>query len=202
MPGITKLIIMKSIITTLFFVFLMAGVATAQHANIGIKGGLNAFTVNFDDDSNNDWKIGFHLGLLGHFHLSDQFALQPEVVFSTQGAKYEIAGTEADLNLNYVNIPVLFQYMFDNGFRLQAGPQVGILVSANSEANNNSLDMKDDFETIDLGLSVGVSYINPESNFGVDLRYNHGLTNINASGNVNAYNRGLQAGVFYLFNHK
>jgi hypothetical protein len=193
---------MKSIITTFALVFLMTGVAIAQNANIGIKGGLNAYTINNDVDSNNDLKIGFHLGLLAHFHLADQFALQPEIIFSTQGAKYTLAGSEFNLNLNYINIPVLFQFMFDNGFRLQAGPQIGILASANSELNNNSTDIKDDFEPIDLGLSVGVSYINPESNFGIDLRYNHGLSNINASSNVNAFNRGLQAGVFYLFNHK
>ncbi len=193
---------MKLITTTVLFVFLMAGVATAQHANIGIKGGLNAYTVSNDNNSDNDFKLGFNLGLLGHFHITDQFALQPEIVFSTQGAKFTEAGTDFNLNLNYINIPVLLQYMFDNGFRLQAGPQVGILASANLEANNNSLDVSEDFESLDLGLSVGFSYVNPESNFGYDLRYNHGLSNINASNNVNAYNRGIQLGVFYLFNHK
>ncbi len=193
---------MKLITTTVLFVFLMAGIASAQHANIGIKGGLNAFTVSNDNNSDNDFKLGFNLGLLGHFHITDQFALQPEIVFSTQGAKFTEAGTDFNLNLNYINIPVLLQYMFDNGFRLQAGPQVGILASANLEANNNSLDVSDDFESLDLGLSVGFSYVNPESNFGYDLRYNHGLSSINASNNVNAYNRGIQLGVFYLFNHK
>lgn len=192
---------MKLIITTALCLFLTASVTLAQHANIGIKGGINAYTLNAEN-SNADRKIGYHIGLLGHFHISNNFALQPELVYSVQGAKYSIAGTEAKLNLNYINVPLLFQYMFDNGFRLQAGPQLGLLVSAKNEINNNNTDVKSDFEKVDLGLSVGVSYVNPASNLGVDLRYNPGFTNINKTSPNNAFNNGFQAGIFYLFNHK
>lgn len=193
---------MKLIITTVLSVFLLAGTATAQHTNIGIKGGLNAYTIKNDNNSNVDTKVSFHLGLIGHIHISNQFALQPELVYSVQGAQYTVAGTDVKLNLNYVNVPLLFQYMFDNGFRLQAGPQLGILASAKSKVNDNDTDVKDDFEPIDLGLAIGASYVNPSSNFGVDIRYNAGLSNINKNGNVDSFNRGLQAGVFYLFKHK
>lgn len=92
--------------------------------------------------------------------------------------------------------------MFDNGFRLQAGPQIGFLTSAKSEVNNNDTDVKDSFEKIDVGLTLGVSYVNPISNFGVDVRYSAGLSNINKSTNVETFNRGFQVGVFYLFKHR
>lgn len=190
------------IISTLFAVLLISGAAMAQPANIGIKGGVNAYTIKGDENLNFDTKVSFHLGLLGHIHISQQFALQPELVYSGQGAQYTVAGQDANINLGYVNVPLLFQYMFDNGFRLQAGPQLGFLVSAKSEVNNNSTDVKDNFEGIDLGLGIGASYINPTSNVGVDIRYNVGLSNINENGSTNYYNRGLQAGVFYLFKHK
>jgi hypothetical protein len=91
--------------------------------------------------------------------------------------------------------------MFDNGFRLQAGPQLGFLASAKSEVNDDDTDVKDDFESIDLGLGLGVSYINPVSDFGVDVRYNLGLSNVNKNGTTDYFNRGVQVGVFYLFNH-
>lgn len=190
---------MKTLVSALFTFLLISGAAMAQHANIGIKGGVNASTIKGDNNPDFGSKISFHLGLMGHIHLSNQFALQPELVYSAQGAKYPVAGEDVSLNLNYVNVPVLFQYMFDNGFRIQAGPQLGILASAKSELNN--ADLKDDFENIDLGLGLGASYINPETNFGIDLRYNLGLSNINKIGNTNYYNRGIQAGVFYLFKH-
>lgn len=192
---------MKIIISTLFAVLLISGVTNAQHVDIGIKGGVNAYTIKGDNNANFDTKTSFHLGLIGHIHLANQFALQPELVYSVQGAQNGVAGQDVKLNLNYLNVPLLFQYMFDNGFRLQAGPQLGFLVSAKSGVNENNIDVKDDFESMDLGLGMGASYVNPATNFGVDLRYNYGLSNINKNGSSNYYNRGLQAGVFYLFGH-
>lgn len=191
---------MKIIISTLFAVLFLSGAANAQHANIGIKGGVNAYTIKGDNSASFDFdtKTSFHLGLIGHIHIANQFALQPELVYSVQGAQ---SGQDVKVNLNYINVPVMFQYMFDNGFRLQAGPQLGFLASAKSKVNNNQIDVKDDFEGMDLGLGLGASYVNPATNFGVDLRYNIGLSNINKAGSTNYYNRGLQAGVFYLFDH-
>lgn len=81
---------MKIIISTLFAVMLISGAAVAQHAAIGVKAGVNSSTIS--GNANFDSKIGFHLGLLGHLHLSGQFALQPELVYSVQGAKYDVAG--------------------------------------------------------------------------------------------------------------
>lgn len=193
---------MKSIILTLFTILLISGTSVAQHTNIGIKGGLNAYTIKANNDANFNTKVSFHVGLIGHIHLSKQFALQPELVYSIQGTQYSLVGEDVKLNLNYVNVPLLLQYMFDNGFRLQAGPQLGILASAKSEVNNTNTDVKDDYENIDLGLGVGASYVNPKSNFGVDIRYNHGLSNINKSGITDYFNTGFQAGLFYLFKHR
>jgi hypothetical protein len=185
---------MKVIFTTVFAFLLFVGVANAQHVNIGIKGGLNAFTLTNGNVFDHDLNLGMNLGLIGHVHLADPIALQPELVFSMQGSK--------NTSLNYINVPLIFQYIYDNGFRLQAGPQLGFLVSAKSKINNEQIDVKDNFESIDLALGVGLSYVNPATNFGIDFRYNHGLTNISQIDAVTIYNRGFQVGVFYLFNHK
>ncbi|MFO7978930.1 MAG: porin family protein [Bacteroidales bacterium] len=185
---------MKILITTALCFFLFAGIASAQHFNIGVKGGLNGYTITSDNSLDDDLKIGLHLGLIGHTHLSKQIALQPELVYSMQGSK--------NTKLNYLNIPLMFQYMYDNGFRLQAGPQLGFLLSAKSKINNVTADVKDNYENIDFALGLGVSYVNPATNFGVDARYNHGLTNISKTNASDVYNRGFQLGVFYLINHE
>ncbi|MDN3688983.1 porin family protein [Cyclobacterium jeungdonense] len=192
---------MKIIISTLFAILLISGTSFAQHVNFGIKGGVNSYTIKGDNTAGFDSKTSFHIGLIGHIHMANQFALQPELVYSVQGAQNGVAGQDVELDLNYVNVPLLFQYMFDNGFRLQAGPQLGFLASAKSGVNDNKTDVTDNFESMDLGLGVGASYVNPATNFGVDVRYNMGLSNINKTGNANYYNRGFQAGVFYLFKH-
>lgn len=192
---------MKFYLIALMAVFLISGSAAAQHANFGIKGGLNFYNINNDNDVEYDMKTGFHLGALAHFHLGGQWALQPEIYFSTQGAKSP-TNSDASLNLNYINVPVLFQYMFDNGFRIQAGPQIGLLVSAKSEVGDTKTDVKEDLKGIDAGVALGMSYVHPPSGFGVDARYNLGLANINDAGDVKSTNRGFQVGVFYLFGHR
>lgn len=181
---------------------LFATTAMAQHVNIGIKGGVNVYNIKNDNNVKYDTKIGFNVGLLGHIHLAKQVALQPEIVYSTQGAKYTTASIETKLNLAYLNVPLLIQYMFDNGFRLQAGPQIGFLVSAKAKTGSAEIDLKQNLKKVDFALSAGIGYVHPSSGFGVDARYNIGLSNINENATVKSYNRGLQVGVFYLFKHE
>ncbi len=176
----------------LITLILITGVASAQHSsspaghvNLGIKGGLNVYNIHNDNGTKYDSRTAYHFGLLGHIHIDSQWAVQPEIVYSIQGTKNEF-------KLGYINVPVLLQYMFDNGFRIQAGPQIGFLVSA---------DNRDHFNPIDVGASVGASYVAPSTGFGIDARYNLGLNNIHKSSAANLTNRGVQLGVFYIFGH-
>jgi hypothetical protein len=180
----------------------LAGTASAQHVNFGVKGGLNLYNVNNDNDVEYDSKIGYHIGMLLHIHLTSNFAFQPELLYSSQGAKYNTGNDDTNLKLGYANVPLMILYMFDNGFRFGVGPQVGFLTSAKVEMNGNEVDIKEEIKNIDFAIGVGIGYINPSSGWGVDARYNHGLSNINENGSVNSYNRGFQFGVLYQFQHK
>jgi len=193
---------MRFYLSVALVAIFMAQTASAQHANFGIKGGLNLYNIHNDNSSEYDTKTGFHAGVFAHMHLDKHFAIQPELVYSTQGAKYSIAGTDIRLKLNYINVPIMFQYMFNNGFRFEAGPQVGFLIKAESEANNTDTDIKDELKTIEFGLGAGVGYIHPPSGFGIDARYNLGLSKINDNGSGKLTNRGFQLGVLYQFKHK
>ncbi|MEO5946756.1 MAG: porin family protein [Chitinophagaceae bacterium] len=177
------------------------GDTKANHVTFGVKGGLNVYNIHNDNNVKYDTKLGFHLGMLGHIHLSKQFALQPELLYSAQGAKYTIANNEYKLNLGYINVPVMLQYMFDNGFRLQAGPQIGFLTRAKSELNNTKTDVKDNFKTVDFAVGFGVGYVSPKSGLGIDARYNLGVSDINENSTVKSTNRGFQVGLFYLMKH-
>ncbi len=190
---------MKFNLITLFtMLFLAAGTVSAQNINIGTKIGFSSYTIDNDSGAGLDSNIGLHAGLLGHIHLNRQFGLQPEIVYSMQGAK----SGNTNLNLDYINIPVLLQYMFDSGFRIQAGPQIGFLVRAKAVSNSSTQDIKDDFKSIDAGLSFGASYIHTPTSFGIDARYNLGLSNVSESSSIQSNNRGFQIGIFYLFNHR
>jgi hypothetical protein len=92
--------------------------------------------------------------------------------------------------------------MFDNGFRLEAGPQLGFLIGAKNEVGDVEVDVKDNFKTVDFAVTAGASYVHVPSGFGVNARYNLGISKINENGANDMTNRGFQVGVFYLFQHK
>ena len=194
---------MKLQLSAALIAIVFATAVQAQHVNIGIKAGLNLYNIKNNNDVKYDTKAGLHAGLLGHIHITKNFAVQPEILFSAQGAKYETGGVETKFNLNYLNVPILLQYMFDNGFRFEAGPQLGLLLTAKADNGTTKTDIKSDLKPMDVGLALGLGYIHVPSGFGVDARYNLGLSNIIEDDNsVKANNRGFQFGVFYQFKHR
>lgn len=192
---------MKRLITLTALAATLSTSVNAQHVTPGIKGGLNFYTINTDNDQTYDGRTSFHLGMLGHIHLNKKWAVQPEIMYSAQGGKYTILGSEITLRLNYINVPVLLQYMFDNGFRLEAGPQFGFLAGAKTVVNDNITSIKNDINTFDFALGVGVGYLHTASGLGIDARYNFGITDINETSSVKSTNNGFQLGLFYQFHH-
>jgi len=184
------------------FALLLLQVATAQDVHVGLKAGLNAAMLRHDDNFETELKPGFHAGWLAHIHLLKDLALQPELFYSAQGGKTISNNLEINTNLHYLNLPVLVQYMFNNGFRIQAGPQVGFLLKAQQEVNDDTeSNIIQNYRTTDFSLPVGISYVS-DSGFGIDLRWAFGLSNINDIGNrkPEVQNSVGQIGLFYLLN--
>lgn len=173
----------------------------AQQAAIGLKAGLNVANLSNSSGYDMGSKLGFNGGLLAHIHLAPSLALQPEAVYSNQGAKYTVNGTEHELNLNYINIPVQLQYMFNNGFRLQTGPQVGFLAGVKDKVGDAETGYftSQDFKTVDFSWSAGLGYLSP-SGLGVDGRYNFGISDVNNVGSNVLKNNVFQLGLFYMLN--
>jgi hypothetical protein len=180
--------------------FVLATVTTlvlqAQQTHFGLKGGLNLSSVAVENGEDYDTKTGIHFGGLAHIHISTHFALQPELVYSMQG------GEDGDFKfkLNYLNVPLLAQYMTNDGFRLQTGPQIGFLVKGKTKLNDVEVDVTDDLSTVDFSWAFGASYLFP-AGVGIDARYNLGISNVNDSENVEFRNRVFQIGLFYQFMH-
>lgn len=194
---------MKKILLT-SVIFMAVTAAVAQHSYVGIKGGVNFSRLTFKDGDATDFRTGFHAGLLSHIHLNKEFAIQPELLYSSQGDENTISvfGVTANqkTKLDYITVPVLIQYMFDNGFRVQAGPQVGFLVKAESKIGEITSNQKNSFESTDLGLAAGIGYLST-SGLGIDGRYVFGLSNINKSGSPVTHSNVAQFGLFYMFHH-
>lgn len=169
--------------------------ANAQQAHFGIKGGVNVSNLHFNDNSVTDSKIGVHLGVLAHIHASETWAVQPELLYSLEGAK-AANNSDVSYNLNFLNVPVLLQYMFHNGFRLEGGPQIGFLISAKTKSNDVTVT-DHGFESTAISIPLGVGYLTT-SGWGLDARYVFGLSNLNSNKNGPTIQSNVfQLGIFY-----
>ena len=175
------------------------GASAQMKAHFGVKAGVNASELHVkDSEVKGDTKIGFHAGALAHIHSDgSQFAFQPEVLYSLEGAKYNSGGIKSTTDLHFVNVPLLAQYMFDNGFRIEAGPQVNFLLAAKQKVDGNTNDIKDGYKTASLSLPVGIGYLT-QSGLGFDARYSFGLSQLNENGNKLTGNN-FQFGIFWQF---
>lgn len=150
------------------------GFTNAQETRFGVKGGLNL--TSFAGGNYYDAKslVGFQVGGFAEIKIIERLAIQPEVLFSTQGAKLDGGSFgDSDAKLNYINVPVLAKFYITKQFTVEAGPQIGFLVSA----KNDGEDAKDLYKSTDFGFNFGAGY-NFTDNLSVGLRYTVGLSNV------------------------
>lgn len=186
----------KTIIFAATVIFAFAANAQVK-TYFGVKAGMNASELHgYDDDAKT--KIGFHVGALAHIHGNSNWAFQPEIIYSLEGAKREmIPNGTVNTNLSYINVPLLVQYMFHNGFRIEAGPEIGFLMSATEKGDDVDIDIKDSYKSTSISLPVGIGYLT-RTGLGFDARYNFGLTDINENG-PGVKGNTFQFGIFWQF---
>jgi hypothetical protein len=187
----------------LVFLVFTTGVFFTASAQIqfGLKAGANFATLAGNGSEGESTKVDFHGGGFARIPLVNSFFLQPELVYSRQGAKATSDGIVFNINQNYLNIPVLAKYQHSSGLYGETGPQLGFLLAANVSAQGSSQDVKSSYKSTDFSWAFGVGYKIPLISAGIDARYNLGLSNIAAT-EVSGYsvkNNVFQLGVFYMF---
>lgn len=177
---------MKKLVFVAMATMITMTTLNAQSIKFGAKAGVNFASLNGDTGEILDLKTrtSFHVGGVAEIMFSDKFSFQPELLYSAQGTAYEDvdAAIEGTLKLDYLNVPLLGKYYVTEGFSIQAGPQVGLLLSAKSEfevaGDSQEEDVKDAVSGVDFGLNFGLGYKLPSGLF-FDARYNLGLSNVN-----------------------
>lgn len=178
--------------------FLVGAIALFGALNaqtFGLKAGLNVASVNEDDTKS---RLGFNAGLFMNAPIAPSFSIQPELLYNSKGAKFDGPG-DISVALDYISIPVMFQYNATPMFYLEAGPELGFLVNANGKADGVSVDVKDSFETFDIGIGLGAGYFfTPQ--IGLTARYVAGISDIAKDNGGDAVrNNVFQVGLAYKF---
>lgn len=163
----------------------------AKTTRFGIRGGVNLADLNAKNLRSGSMynaaqsKTAFNGGLFVNIPIGTRnFRFQPELSYSSQGGKVQMNSSSANTfeqDLDYINVPLNFQFMTNNGFFIQTGPQVGFLVgaekvgsTASGVANGGN---KADFDKFDLAWTGGIGYLS-RMGLGIDLRYNIGIANV------------------------
>jgi len=166
----------------LFAIIALTGInqTFSQDVKFGVKAGVNFSDITGEEVDSFDGLTCFHFGLVAEILFSDTFAIQPELLYSRQGSKYEedygegydIEGT---VKVDYINIPIMAKYFVAEGFSIEAGPQIGFLRSAKDEYEDDEEDIKEYLKGTDFGVNFGLGY-KLENGLNFAARYNIGLS--------------------------
>lgn len=195
---------MKKITLTLLGLVAFSTSALAQQeVKFGPKAGVNFANINGKVTEEgetfefNKGQTGFHVGAFAEIKFNDKFAIQPELLYSVQGGKYEDSGSgpgfsydsETKFNLHYINVPIMAKYYVIPSVAIEAGPYVGFNIKSEMKSEGSSTiagvttnedetyDFKKGTNSVDFGLGAGASF-NMDNGFFVGARYNLGLAKI------------------------
>lgn len=152
--------------------FALCGVLSAQ--TFGLKAGMNISSLSNSDGTKS--KVGLNAGLFMNAPLAASFSIQPELLYNSKGAKEDGSG-DGTINLDYISVPVMFQYNATPMFYLEAGPEFSFLMSAKAKGGGATLDIKDSVQGFDVGIGLGAGYsFIPQ--LALTARYVAGVTDI------------------------
>ncbi len=209
------MVIMKKLILIIAIVVFGLTNLNAQGVTFGAKAGLNLASISGDETEDIEGRTGFHVGVVAEISISDKFSVQPELLYSAQGAKsnYEDAfeKDEATIKLDYINLPIMAKYYVAEGFSIEAGPQIGFLMNSEADydyidkedpefSESGTEDLKDVIKGMDFGFNLGLGY-KLESGLNFGARYNLGLSDLwdVDTGGVKNQNSVIQVSVGYFF---
>lgn len=184
---------MKKLILVAIMLLSVTTVLQAQSIRFGIKGGANFANQNGDTPPEFESKesiTSYHVGLVSEIKLVDRFAIQPELLYSTQGASYKNIDEEFKNELGYLSIPVLAKIYLSESLSLELGPQASFLLS-----DRKNVDFGD-AKTFEFGVVGGLG-LNITKNLFVQARYGLGLTEASKEADIKNSTIQLSAGIMF-----
>lgn len=152
----------------------------------GAKASLVVSDLRGDGIVDNNPHIGFQVGGIAEIPITGNFYVDPELLLTMQGTN----GIGDNLNLFYLNLPVMGKYHITEEIAVEFGPQLGVLLFGNHD------DFNIDAKTIDVGIGAGGGY-RLDDNFYFQLRFNTGFLKV--IDGLKTYNIAAQIGASYFF---
>lgn len=159
-----------------FFMLLLSFGAFAQQFDAGFKAGVSASQISGDDLAGFD-KPGIFAGIFTSIDLNEKSRLTLEMNYIQKGSRKNAKPDEGiyssyRLRLNYIEVPVMYQYFFNERLSLQMGPSFGVLLNRgdNEEDENGTVSDAKPFKNYELAMNTGM-YFWFNDNFAGGIRH-------------------------------
>lgn len=152
-------------------VMLFLGSVTFAQMKVGFGPKFNMNIANLTSSDGNA-RVGIGLGAFANLRFNDYVALQPELLFSMQGAK----GSGTTIKYNYFKVPMMVKAYLFKGLNIELGPELNFLVNPRIKSEGITVDLTGS-KHVELAIGVGLGY-EFESGLTAGFRYNAGLTKV------------------------
>lgn len=217
---------MKKLVICLF---AFAGLTSINKANAqkGFSASVKAtpqfsFLQNKDDNFNNNYEnkatFNTNFGVGSAYNFTDKFGVGLDVLYSLQGQRYKLSGTEYNQKNEYIKVPVYFTYNSNSSKKVsyvgKIGPQVSFIISSKVDDKDGKTvfsDVKDRYKSATFGGAAlaGVQFKLDQNLYLITAaRFDYDFTNaeddtysLYTNGRANTYNvtAGIEVGLKYNF---
>jgi len=198
-------ILWRIAICTLIFVNVLPAKGQSVEFGLRFMPAFTKFDINTFDDGKikGDIDLGYGVGAILGFNFSEHVGFQGELIYSSFAQKYKESNVDRNINLKYINIPLLLALNTGKGSAINlgivAGPQIGLNVGSQllSSSGGGSSEPILSVKKGDLGFAYGAGLdfgLNPSHSFilGLGFRGVYGLIDISDNSNT------LQGDSYYI----
>jgi outer membrane protein with beta-barrel domain len=163
-------------------------------------------------------RTGFYAGGYLNLSLGDIISIEPGLYYSQKGytmkGDFNIkamdfigANAGAQLQLSYIDAPLVMKANLAKGLQVFAGPQISYLAHSNLQVNAGALglslfrknmDVTDNFNKWDVALTGGLTY-QFANGINIQAAYDYGLSKVDANKTFKSYNNVVKVGVGFTF---
>jgi opacity protein-like surface antigen len=177
--------------------------AQQNRITLGVEGGISIATLSTDDNNYKDVyesRTGYAAGLAFQYNFPKVLSLRTGIMYELKGTSFPLdsasiaanpnAAQDALEQIDYLTVPLLLRATFGDkiNFFVNAGPywslllkRVVVLEAASSYATDEKIDLTDDTEKTDFGISAGIgasAVFNERIVISLEVRDNLGMTDI------------------------
>ena len=154
----------KTLILFTFILIVSPHMLKSQQFDAGFRAGVSASQISGDDLSGYN-KPGFYAGIFTSLDITDRSRISLEMNYVEKGSR-KLAKPDKGiyksykLMLNYVEIPITYQYFINPNFSLEIGPSFGLLLKRedNIENQNGTIPNTKPFDSYELAIHTTLNY--------------------------------------------